>query len=305
MKYAVLTLYLFSTWALMGCSGGPSSSNPNARGGAQSGELTLSITDAAVDDAIAVWVQFNSIELKPAEGSSITYTFDSPISINLLSLQGSLSQDFFNNIVVPSGTYNWIRLDVNTAGDMDSYIEMNDGVHELTIPSGSQSGLKISDEFIIAANSQSAMTIDFDLRKSIVMASGEYKLKPVLRLVNNENAGTLTGSIDAGLTTGLDCSDADPETGNAVYVFTGFDAVLDDIDNSSFEPITTALISLNTETGFYDYEVGFLPEGNYTVAYTCMADSDDPEQDDIIVFKSSVNQAVDIPVDLNGADINR
>jgi len=303
MKKSLLALSLLSSLSLPGCDG--ASDYSNGRGGMPNGELTLSITDAAVDNASEVWVQFSGIELKPESGKSITHVFDTPMRINLLSLQGSLSADFFNNISVPSGTYNWVRLAVDTDGVADSYIVMDDGMHELTIPSGSESGLKISNGFVVAANSQTAMTIDFDLRKSVVMSSGQYKLKPVLRIVDNDEAGTLNGSIDSALTTGADCSDQDPKTGNAVYVFVGHDAEVDDIDKISPDPITTALMSLNVQTGNYDYEVGFLPAGNYTVAYTCMADLDDPEVDDAILFQSVTNASVNVPVDLSGADFNR
>lgn len=306
MKHQLLALSLLSSLVLASCGGPSSEDSLGGRSGVPSGELTFSITDAAVDGATEVWVQFSAVEIKPADGPSITYTFNTPMNVDLLSLQGSVSEDFFNGIVVPSGTYNWVRLAVNTADDFDSYIKMSDGSeHELTIPSGNQSGLKINNEFIVAAGGQTAMTIDFDLRKSIVKASGEYKLKPVLRLVNNAEAGTITGSIDPALTLGPDCSDADSNTGNAVYVFTGLDAELDDIDKISPDPITTALMTFNTETGMYDYEVGFLPEGNYTVAYTCMADLDDPEVDDAIVFQSKTNVTVTAPVELAGADTNR
>ena len=307
MKKSLLTLSLLSSLSLFGCDG--ASDYNGGRGEMPNGELTLSITDAAVDNASEVWVQFSAIELKPESGKSITYTFNTPMRINLLSLQGSNSLDFFNNLSVPSGVYNWVRLAVDTDAVADSYITIpNDSPnahHELTIPSGSQSGLKINNGFIVGANSQVAMTIDFDLRKSVVEANGEYLLKPVLRLVDNDEAGALTGSIDSSFTVGANCSDQDPDTGNAVYVFAGHDSSVDDIDSISPDPVTTALMSLNVQTGNYDYEVGFLPVGNYTVAYTCMADLDDPEVDDAILFQFVTNATVEAPVELQGAEFNR
>ena len=311
MNKTVLTSILLSTLLASGCSDTGSNSMNGGRGGAANGMLTLSITDAAVDNATEVWVQFAAIELKPSIGPSFTVTFDAPADINLLSLQGSLSQDLFNSEVVPSGTYEWVRLAVNTDVDIltgvsPSTIVMDDGgVHNLTVPSGNQSGLKINTGFIVGANSETAMTIDFDLRKSIVMSSGDYHLKPVLRLVENDDAGMIAGSVDSSLTLGTDCSDDDPATGNAVYVFSGIDAQLDDIDGQSPDPVTTALLTLNAETGLYDYEVGFIPAGSYTVAFTCMADLDNPEVDDAIVFVQSENVLVDTVPDLGGADINR
>jgi len=329
MKQVSIVATILLGLTLAGCDGGTSSDGFGDRSGnGNKGMLSLSITDAAVDNIAEVWIEFSSVEIKPADGSSITYTFEKtidvvasdgttttssvpePVSINLLDLQGSLSADFFNNLTVPSGDYNWIRLAVNAVidGTQDSYIVMKDGtVHELGIPSGSKTGLKINTSFSVEALSEVAMTIDFDLRKSIVMSNSEYHLKPTLRLVDNANAGSISGSINSGLTVGIaeGCSDDLPETGNAVYVFNGADALLDDIDDNDPEPVTTALLSLNTNTGNYDYEVGFLPAGNYTVAYTCMADLDDPETDDVIVFRQTSNVTVATPEQTGGAEFNR
>lgn len=308
MKAVFTAIPLMLSLAISGCGGGASDSDYGGRSGSGKGHLTLAITDAAIDDITEVWIQFSAVELKPAGSSSFIETFDQPMKINLLALQGGLSEDLLTNITVASGEYNWIRVlvDVVADGTLDSYIVMKDGsMHELGIPSGSQTGLKINTNFTVGDNSKVNMTIDFDLRKSIVFASGEYHLKPVLRLVNNADSGSITGSIASDLTVGTSCSDSLPETGNAVYVFSGANAELDDIDNQLPEPITTALMTLNTSTGDYDYEVGFLPAGEYTVAYTCMADLDDPEADDLIDFVQTENVTVSSPELLGGAELNR
>lgn len=307
MKNLLVVVSVLIGLSLSGCSDSSSDSDYGGRSGASKGRLTLSITDSAIDDITEVWVQFTAIELKPADSSSHTITFDPPLNINLLSLQGSLSQDFFNGVVVDSGNYNWVRLAVNAEENTyDSYIVMKDtSEHELSIPSGSTSGLKIINGFVVDSNSESAMTIDFDLRKSIVMSNGKYHLKPVLRIVENAKSGSISGSISSNMTVGIDCTDNLPDTGNAIYVFNGADAELDDIDNQLPEPVTTALLSLNPGTGDYDYEVGFLPEGEYTVAYTCMAEQDDPEADDLIVFSQVSNASVVNPLTTGGVEFNR
>lgn len=309
MNKVSLTVILLSGLLLTGCSSDKASNSMNAgRSGSSNGMLTLAITDAAVDSASEVWIQFTAIELKPASGPSVTISFDTPVDINLLTLQGSLSQDFFNNEMVPGGSYDWMRLLVNASNDgvLDSYIVLDDGnAHELSVPSGNQTGLQINGGFSISANTEVAMTLDFDLRKSIVVANGKYLLKPVLRLIENASSGSINGSIDSSLTMGANCSDSSPVTGNAVYVFAGSNAELDDMDNQLPEPVTTALLTFNTATGLYDYEVGFLPEGSYTVAYTCMADLDNPEVDDEIFFQQTINASVSAPIESGGAEFNR
>jgi len=304
VKQIIIIFSVIVGLAISGCGSNSSSDNDyGGRSGDSKGRLTLSITDGPIDEVTEVWIQFTAIELKPAGSSSKTITFDSPVNINLLSLQGSLSQDFFNSAVVDSGDYNWVRLAVNAEADgtFDSYIVMKDGSeHELSIPSGSQTGLKINTGFTVGSNTEVAMTIDFDLRKSIVMSGSEYHLKPVLRMVENDTSGSTSGSI---IDTVTGCPDDLPDTGNAIYVFSGADAEVDDIDSNLPEPVTTALLTFNTDTGEYDYEIGFLPEGSYTVAYTCMANLDDPKTDDPIVFSQITN--VTISKSTTGVEFNR
>jgi len=292
---------MISTALLTSCSGEVSSNFAGGRSSAANAELTLSVTDAAIDNATEVTVQFTAIEIKPADGPAISHILASPMSVNLLSLQGSLSEAFFNDLEVPSGSYNWIRLSIKSvSGERDSYIVFNDGSeYELSIPSGSQSGLKIISNFELDANKATAMTIDFDLRKSIVAASGGYVLKPALRLIADDQSVTLQGSVDTALTLGANCSDSNPDSGNAVYVYVGSGVTPYDVSTST-GPFTTALI--DSSNG--DYEIGFLPAGDYTVAFTCMADLDDPEADDTIVFQSVTNVSLSLPVN-SGSASNR
>lgn len=81
--------------------------------------------------------------------------------------------------------------------------------YELRVPSGSETGLKHNTPFTVAegtvdmtvADENSVYTIDFDLRKSIVNPGGQpgYFLKSVLRLVQNINTGTISGTVDSQL----------------------------------------------------------------------------------------------------------
>ena len=85
----------------------------------------------------------------------------------------------------------------------DSFIELDDGsIHPLFIPSGNQTGLKLIRGFIIGAGSTHNFTIDFDLRKSVIHPPGlgePYLLKPVLRMVNNLEVGTIEGTVAPAL----------------------------------------------------------------------------------------------------------
>jgi len=293
--------------ALNACSSGDPSNDLSGRGDVgdltstvsdpsfKPGTISISITDAAVDSAQEVWVQFTGVTIQPSNGDAIEFTFDSVKNIDLLSLQGTLSTDLIDDEVILPGNYDWIRLHVNANYDsvLDSYIRLDDGsAHELNIPSGSQTGLKINTSFELLATEELNLMIDFDLRKSVVLSAGKYKLRPTLRMVNLDETNSVTGTIDSSFLTGINCSDADPATGNSVYIFEGNDIVADDMDKQNPEPLSSARVELNSSTGNYEYIIGFIPAGNYTVAFTCQADLDDPSSNDNIIFSLTENVTV-------------
>lgn len=285
-----LILCLIISINLLACGG---SGDDTTMGRASpTGALTLNITDAVIDDAKEVWVEFSAISLQPSNGTSFEITFNSVKKINLLALQGTLFTDLVDQVIVPAGTYDWLRLHVNATEDgvFDSYITLLDGnIYELDIPSGSQSGLKINTGYEVILNKKLNMMVDFDLRKSIILSSEKYKLRPSLRLVNTDNTDTITGDIDISLLTAAVCSDNDPETGNAVYLFEGSDTAPDDIDGITPEPVTSANVLLNPTSGKYEYIIGFVPYGDYTLAFTCQADLDKPNEKNNIFFSYTEN----------------
>ena len=297
-NYLKLASLLFATAALLtGCGGADSDTG--------TGKLTLSITDAAVDNAEHVYVQFHGIELQGAGTRTVLYycqdaadasktvvrnaactTAAAPKKIDLLALNSGLSDTLLNEYVLPAGAYNWIRLMVDTDAVLDSYIVVMGGAsHELTIPSGSESGLKLNRGFVVPNNGSADFTIDFDLRKSIhLTGTGEYKLRPTLRLADNTLAGSIAGSVAASIIPS-GCSPA-------VYVFAGSGTTPDDIDGIAPDPVTTASVKLNSISGEYRYTAAFLEAGNYTVAYTCQALDDDPTVDDALTFSGTSNATV-------------
>jgi hypothetical protein len=258
---------------LTGCGGGD---------GASTGSLTLAITDAAVDSADNVVVEFYGVELQPAGGERVSYDFTEqcnldPAScqIDLLALTGGVSELILDNETVPSGEYSWLRLMVNAQPNVrDSYIVVGGEEFELRIPSGDESGLKLNQGFIVPAGGSADFTIDFDLRKSVhdPVGSSDYLLRPSLRIVDNTQVGTLTGNVDSSFFAGGSCS-------GAVYVF--FDGTADAPDDEDGEgggpdPITSALVP---DDGVYAYTVSFLSGGDYHIAFTCDAAADDPAVD--------------------------
>jgi hypothetical protein len=207
---------------------------------------------------------------------------------------------------IPVGEYEWMRLkvesDPNVAGDSYLQLEANGAQCEMRIPSGDQTGLKLIRGFTIGAGTTTDFTIDFDLRKSIVAPPGQttivdtcnnqaFMLKPVLRIVDNLQVGTVAGDVDPNLIAAqCSVSDQDPYPGN-VYLFgpipTGADVTPDDYDGDG-DALTSAMVN----PGTFRYKIGFVPAGNYRVAYTC--DLDDTEIDEDVTFTPSEGIAVTV-----------
>ena len=243
------------------------------------GRLSLGIVDAPVDTAQHVYVQFNGVELHGPDGA-VSVDFSSPKQLDLLSLTGSNDAPLLSDYALTAGEYQWMRLKVATDGALDSYLVDKDGLsHEFTIPSGSETGLKLVQGFTLAQGGVADFTIDFDLRRSLVLDAGGYKLKPTLRLVNNLEVGQLSGSVDASLI----AAHCGANEYGAVYLFNGA-VTADDVDGDSGDPVTSALVKTD---GSGQYQIGFLAAGNYTAAWTCDADIDQADSDDAVSFFGS------------------
>ncbi|MEX0899572.1 MAG: DUF4382 domain-containing protein [Gammaproteobacteria bacterium] len=282
--------------AIGGCGGGDD----------EWGAISLGVTDAPVDSASRVVVEFTGVELKLAEGGVENFQFDAPRQIDLLALQGGGSELLLDGEAVPAGHYEWIRLSVNAdQTGSTSFIEYDDGnVFPLFIPSGNQAGLRLVSGFDVPAGGTANFTIDFDLRRSVVRPPGlgpNHILRPALRLVDNSEIGSITGKIDESLifpASGDECSPA-------VYVYTGADIEPAEVTEDA-GPLTTALVELEEPTGEYRYRAGFIAAGAYTVAFTCEAGDDDAASEDGIGFVGGTanvtvvaggEAVVDFPVD--------
>lgn len=274
--------------ALVACGGG-NSDNPPVEEALPVGIVSLGITDAPVDSALAVNIEFTGVALKPANGDEMVFNYESPVTVNLLDYQGDAAFPLITNENMAAGEYNWVRLMIDAEGG--SNIVISDGsTHSLRIPSGAQTGLKLVSGFTVATGQTHNFTIDFDLAKSVTNppGQGQYLLKPALRLVNNLEVGTIAGSVDSEL---IAASCDDPSTNNgAVYVYS-------DADVTPFEysadaaPLTAVLLDAE---GLFT--VGFMMAGSYTLAYTCDNVADDPELVDnvegetpLVVFDAAAN----------------
>lgn len=264
---------------LAGCGGG----TPGT------GTMNLSVTDAPVDDANRVVVEFTGVELQAQGGERLQFTLPAPRQIDLLNLNGGGSAELLQAVGIPAGTYTFIRLQVNADGaDDDSYVERTDGgISPIRIPSGDQRGLQLNGQFVVPDGGLANFIIDFDLRKSLRAPPGQngtYLLRPTLRIANSDLVGSISGTVANGLAAAEGCAPV-------VYVYAGSNYLPGD-EGSATAPLVSALVALDEVSGDYRYTAAFLPPGNYTAAFTCDAALDDPEADDDIAFVTPTNATV-------------
>lgn len=278
---------------LAACGGGGDSPDANGR-------VNLSITDAPIDDATSVVVQFSAVAFKRA-GSDVEVVKElvsSPRQLDLLQYQQGRAALLLDGVTLPAGSYEWVRLIVDNQPNVrDSYITLTTGQEcELRVPSGAESGLKLNRGFTLPADGSVALTIDFDLRKSIHAPPGQqgstpdctqaYLMRPTLRIVDDANVGAIAGQVDSTLATA--------ECLPKVYVFSGSDVVVDDIEESDaapdVDPVVVAGVDVENGSTAYRYHAAFMPPGAYTVAFTCS--DDDPTDDDVLTFLAPQNVTV-------------
>ncbi len=245
--------------------------------------MKLSVTDAPVDGAQAVVVKFTGVELTGNSGNPVQITFPQPKSIDLLNQSGTASAVLFDQ-PIPTGTYGQIRVMVVADGDpANSYITLSDGtMHGLQVPSGFETGLKLVSGFTVSSSGVVDYTIDFDLRKAITCPTGQAPactLKPAQKLVDNTTVGNIQGAVDNTLIPD-GCTPG-------VYLYSGAVTAPEDMDSTAVssdtnQPRASKAPAANSQTPYY-YQFTFLSPGMYTVAFTCQAAQDNPDQADSTV----------------------
>lgn len=171
------------------------------------GTINLSITDAPIDDATVtgVFITIDSMQYHKQDNEWETFTgYDGPRTVNLLTLTDGASE-LLGNFEMEAGTYTQLRFILNapqrgqgTPTNPGCYLKYeNADSLALFVPSGSQSGFKGTGQFVVPSNGSVNITADFDARKSVVEAgaSGMYILKPTIRLIVDNQAGSISGAV--------------------------------------------------------------------------------------------------------------
>ena len=199
--------------ALAGCGGGGGGGGGDDNGGTggaagDTGTLSVYLTDAATVDYRAVYVSIDEIQVHRSGGTWETVGQPQK-TYNLLDLVNGVREQL-GLAELQSGNYTQMRLILMDTPDdglnllfrrhpFANYVILNDNnntVHELKVPSGFQSGIKIVQGFTVSANGTTELVLDFDAAKSVVRAgnSGKWLLKPTIKMLNTNEASIISGN---------------------------------------------------------------------------------------------------------------
>ena len=193
MKKYHLFVFLFAlTLGLVSCSSDDSS------GSEESARIAVRLTDAP-GDYKHVFVEVEDVMVKTTAEGGEEEGWESLGGVNskkidLLSLTGGVTE-LLVDTEIEAGYVHQIRL---VLGDDNSIVThaQPSATYDLKTPSAQQSGLKIMVNEELQAGETYTFILDFDVDKSVVTTgSGDFSLKPVIRMAVEENTGEIVGNV--------------------------------------------------------------------------------------------------------------
>ncbi|HSA60157.1 MAG TPA: DUF4382 domain-containing protein [bacterium] len=183
------------------------------------GTLSVGLTDASTDQYQAVYVTVKAVEVHMSGDAEDSWeTVGTPNkTYDLLQLVNGV-RETLGIADLKAGHYTQMRLILgdtpegsinilSLAHPFANYvIDLDGNAHELKVPSGMQTGIKIVHGFDINENSTTELVLDFNAGASVVIAgnSGKYLLKPTIKVLDTRKASIISGEVtqspdDSGL----------------------------------------------------------------------------------------------------------
>ena len=195
ISIAAIAMFL-TVCGLAACS---DSANPT-----ETGTLRVLLMDAPtpLQDVDSLMVVFDEVLVHRSSGAEpsddgwfVVLSDTLPVEERTFDLMQLVNGVFatLGDVELDAGRYTQIRIMLESAR------VVVDGVsHEVTIPSGFQTGIKLVGGFTIEPNVITEIAADFDVARSLHESppgSGNYILRPTIRLVQTTLSGSISGSV--------------------------------------------------------------------------------------------------------------
>ena len=192
MKKPTALFILFISVAIMffGCS----KSNPTSP--ENTGMLKVMMIDSPADySAVNIVIDSVQAHITSNDSTSGWVTLNNtPATYDLLSLVNGVNA-VIGEANLQVGTYSQMRLFLGSGCNL----VMNGQTYDLTIPSGSQTGIKLNIDASVQQGVTYLLTLDFDANRSIISTGSllnlKFKLKPVIRVVTTAETGIISGTV--------------------------------------------------------------------------------------------------------------
>lgn len=157
------------------------------------GRIAIYLIDSPANfDSIIICI--SRVEIHKSEiddTSSWTIINNSLRYFDLLELTNGATEVLGDTTLI-AGKYTQIRLIIEDG----SYVIDGGVKHDLIIPSGSQTGVKLNHSFDIENDKIYELLLDFDAERSIIVTdNGTYILNPVIRVIPVVISGSISGLI--------------------------------------------------------------------------------------------------------------
>ena len=181
-------------------------------------------------------------------------------------------------------------------------------------------GSALSLPGVTLTSGDGTVTITFGLARALQFreSSDDYLLaEDGIRVQDNATSASLTGRVDSALfDTEAPCDEKeDPESGNRIYLYPAIDLNDDqlgdvfttdssnDIPDDTVAPYAVATLLEDGLTGAWQYALGFLPAGDYTLAFSCDAGDDDAVDYDGIEIPLPGSQSSELELQEGESDV--